>query len=277
MKKTLQTINHSHRNTLHGSRIILLALTAWLCSCVSYKEIAYLQESDIQTIEKECTIKTLRIQPRDRLGITVSYPESPELAIPFNLTTTPPADAGEKGLGVQPVRLTYSVKNDGTIDFPILGAVRTEGLTQEELSERIEDLLMPHFKHRPIVSVQVLNFSISVLGEVNNPGSFTIREERITILEALALAGDLTIHGKRSNIMLVREDSHGDKKTYEINLSSRSILSSPQYYLQQNDIIYVLPNKTKANSARTSSYMSVWIPIVSSVISLASLLVVTLK
>lgn len=255
----------------------MIILAVWLCSCSSYKKIVYLQEADRQTTEADSIIRALRIQPRDKLGITVSYPESPELAVPFNLTTTTVSETGVNELDAQPVRLAYPVKNDGTIDFPILGTVRAEGLQPEELGNKIEDLLMPHFKHRPIVSVQVLNFRISVLGEVNNPGSFSIPEERITILEALALAGDLTIHGKRSNIMLVREDSHREKKTFELNLNDRNLLSSPQYYLQQNDVIYVLPNKAKAHTAGVTNNVNLWNSIIAPVISLASLLVVTLK
>lgn len=174
---------------------------------------------------------------------------------------------------------TYLVSNDGTIDFPVLGTLQVGGLTKLECEKRIHDKILPYLNanENPVVTVRMSNYKISVLGEVNRPGMFTVGNEKINIFEALAQAGDLTIYGVRNNVKLIREDANGRKEIYTLNLNDASIINSPYYYLQQNDIIYVEPNKVKAQNSGVGQTTSLWLTSTSILISLASLMYSILK
>ena len=125
----------------------------------------------------------------------------------------------------------------------------------------------------PIVNVRMANYKISVMGEVTNPGSFVISNEKVNLFEALAMAGDMTIYGQRDNVKLIREDAQGHREIIPLNLNDASIILSPYYYLQQNDVIYVTPNKTKAKNAGSSNSTTIWFSVVGTLVSLASLIV----
>ena len=171
----------------------------------------------------------------------------------------------------------YLVDNDGNVEFPVLGTIHLGGLTKGEAEQYIKDKLKSQFRETPIVTVRMINYKISVIGEVGQPGTFTITNEKVNIFEALAMAGDMTIYGIRDNVKLIREDSTGKREIITLNLNDPNILQSPHYYLQQNDILYVTPNKTKAKTSNISSSTTIWFSVVGSLVSLASLIIAITK
>ena len=174
---------------------------------------------------------------------------------------------------------TYLVDNNGNITFPIIGEIHLGGLTKSEAEKLIEQKIKPFMagEENPIVTVRMTGYQISVLGEVSRPGTFTVSREKIIILEALAQAGDLTIYGVRNNVKLIREDATGKKMIVEMDLNDANIINSPYYYLQQNDVIYVTPNKVKAQNSSVGSMTTLWFSATSILISLTSLLYNILK
>ena len=154
-----------------------------------------------------------------------------------------------------------------------MGTIHLGGLTKGEAEKYIKDKLKPQFRTSPIVTVRMGNYKISVIGEVNGPGTFTVSNEKVNIFEALAMAGDMTIYGIRDNVKLIREDHTGKREIVTLNLNDRNILQSPYYYLQQNDILYVTPNKTKAKTSNISSSTTIWFTVVTTLISLASFII----
>lgn len=240
-----------------------------LSSCVSRKEMVYFQDVEqLRKTEIRRSGNNLEIQTDDLLTIRVSAPEQ-EAAIPFNLTKS--ILSHERMMGdVQPE--TYMVSNTGTIEFPILGTIEVKGLTTFELAEKIRNMITEYVKD-PIVNVRILNFQISVLGEVNKPGTFFIEDDHITLSKALALAGDLTIFGKRDNILVMGEED--DQKTYAyLDLTDANVVNSPHYNLRQNDVIYVEPRGTRRQSAGSTGLASTYLSIVS---VLASLIILITK
>lgn len=259
--------------------IISLLLPLLFAGCRSYKQVPYLQDGIQQAAPTDtAAINTplydARIMPKDLLTIVVSCPEAPELAEPFNLTVaTPISNTGSKSLTSQPALQQYLVDNNGNVDFPVLGTIHLGGLTKGEAEQSIREKLKPQFREMPIVTVRMVNYKISVIGEVASPGTFTISNEKVNIFEALAMAGDMTIYGIRNNVKLIREDNTGKREIVMLDLNDRDILQSPYYYLQQNDILYVTPNKTKAKTSNISSSTTIWFSVVGSLVSLASLII----
>ena len=260
------------------SLIILLLLPLLLAGCQSYKKVPYLQDA-LQEVAAGDTgtadmpLYDARIMPKDLLTIVVSCPEEPELAIPFNLTVTSPLSKENSYLTNQPVLQQYLVDNKGNIDFPIIGNIHIGGLTKSEAEQLIKDKLQPQFREVPIVTVRMVNYKISVLGEVARPGTFTISNEKVNLLEALAMAGGMTIYGIRDNVKLIRESADGKQEIITLDLNKAETLLSSYYWLQQNDIVYVTPNKAKARNSDISNSTSLWFSGTSILVSLASLLV----
>ena len=247
-----------------------------LASCQSYKKVPYLQDVEVmeQTAQQE-NLYDAKIMPKDLLTIVVSC-TSPELAVPFNLTVASPASVATTGnsqLTVQPVLQPYLVDNGGKINFPVLGELKVGGLTKREAEQLIIDKLKPYIKETPIVTVRMVNYKISVLGEVTRPGTFTISNEKVNLLEALAMAGDMTVWGVRDNVKLIREGADGKQEIVTLDLNKAETILSPYYWLQQNDIVYVTPNKAKARNSDISNSTSIWFSATSVLVSLASLLV----
>ena len=231
-----------------------------MASCTSYKKVPYLQNHSEVDATVVSELPDMRIQPKDMLTITVSS-EMPEAAIPFNLTVPTPMSANSGkggGLTSQPALQTYLVDNDGYIEFPTLGQLKVSGMTKSEVEEVIKEKIKSNFTTPPIVTVRMANYTISVLGEVASPNVYNISNERINILEALAMSGDLTLFGKRDNVKLIRENADGTKNIVTFDLNDANIIHSPYYYLQQNDILYVEPNKAKARGADVSNMTSMW-------------------
>ena len=226
------------------SFFLLGVITLILASCSSYKQVPYLQNAAIVNTSEPQPLYDAKIMPKDLLTITVNTTD-PEAAAPFNLTVQSSINAARTTtLTQQPTLQQYLVNNEGNIDFPVLGTLHIGGLTKSEAEDLIREKLKPYLRETPIVTVRMTNYKISVLGEVARPGTFTVSNEKVNVLEALAMAGDMTIWGMRNNVKLVREDATGKREIVYLDLNNADIVTSPYYYLQQNDIIYVTPNET---------------------------------
>lgn len=254
------------------------AVTMILGSCGSTKNVAYFQNAQVVDLSASKGLYDARIMPKDELSITVSTTD-PEAAIPFNMTVPTIQSQNVRSSYSQPLLQTYLVDNQGNVEFPIIGTIHLAGLTKAEAEALIKSKIQPYMNdnENPIVTVRMSSYKVSVLGEVSRPGSFTVSKEKVSILEALSLAGDLTIYGVRNNVQLIREDSSGKKSIYFLDLNDANIINSPYYYLQQNDIVYVTPNKVKAQNSSVGSMTTLWFSATSILISLTSLLYNILK
>ena len=265
---------------LNNRNLWLLLLPFLLTACQSYKKVPYFHNVEVvNEVEQQEKLYDAKIMPKDLLTIVVSC-TSPELAIPFNLTV-----ASNAGIAVstssyvttQPVLQPYLVDNEGNINFPVLGELKLGGLTKREAEQLIIDKLKPYMKETPIVTVRMVNYKISVIGEVTRPGTFTISNEKVNLLEALAMAGDMTVYGLRDNVKLIREDANGKQQIVTLDLNKAETILSPYYWLQQNDIVYVTPNKAKARNSDVGNSTSLWFSATSILVSIVSLLVNILK
>lgn len=240
----------------------VLALTTTLFSCGSKKDIVYFQNIDLVGAKKSINKYTPTIKNDDMLTIIVSALDQ-DLARPFNLTTISFAQ-NQNAYGRQ-TQQTYLVDSNGNIDFPVLGSVKLAGLTRIQATELLKKMISVYLKN-PIVNIRNVNFKVTVLGEVNRPGTFTITNERLTILEALGLAGDMTIQGERKNILVTREEN-GKTTTTRVDLTSSSVFDSPVYYLSQNDVIYVQPNNARVKSSSIGPSTGATLSIIGTLIS----------
>ena len=256
------------------SFFLLGVITLIMASCSSYKQVPYLQDpAVVNAIQEAQPLYDAKIMPKDLLTINVNTTD-PEAAAPFNLTIQSSINAARTtSLSQQPVLQQYLVNNEGNIDFPVLGTLHIGGLTKSEAENLIREKLKPYLRETPIVTVRMTNYKISVLGEVAHPGTFTVSNEKVNVLEALAMAGDMTIWGMRNNVKLVREDATGKREIIMLDLNDADIVTSPYYYLQQNDILYVTPNKTKSKNSDIGQSTSMWFSATSILVSIASLLV----
>ena len=256
----------------------LMAMVLVLGSCGSTKNIPYFQNSQFVDETQSSFLYDARIMPKDQLTITVST-TNPDAAVPFNLTIPTPYNTNTRSTYSQAMLQSYLVDNAGYIQFPIVGALKVGGLTKSEAEQLIQTKIKHYMnaEETPIVTVRMSSYSISVLGEVARPGTFMVSREKISILEALAQAGDLTIYGVRDKVQLIREDANGKKEFHMLNLNDANIINSPYYYLQQNDVVYVEPNKVKARNSTVGTTTSLWFTSVSILISLSSLLYNILK
>ena len=249
-----------------------------LASCGTQKDVPYFQNSQYVDLSKSQYLYDARIMPKDQLTITVSTIND-EAAVPFNLTVPTPYTVATRNTYSQAMLQTYLVDNDGKINFPIVGELKVGGLTKSEAETMIQHKIQPYIaeSEKPIVTVRMTGYQISVIGEVNRPGTFTVSREKITVLEALAQAGDLTIYGQRKNVQLIREDASGQKSIHILDLTDANLINSPYYYMQQNDVINVTPNKVKAQNSSVGSMTTLWFSATSILISLTSLLYNILK
>ena len=239
MGKTIERLN----------KAIACALTViMLASCAQVKDIAYFQDKAVGHPEQIDKHGGIVIQPKDMISIVVSS-RNPELSVMFNLPVVTYQAGSETVNSGQQRLIGYVVDNDGFIDFPVLGRLQVAGMTRWELSESIKDTLLEKgYLNDAVVTVEFMNFKVSVLGEVNRPGTYTIEGDKVTVLQALSLAGDLTIFGKRNNVTVIRE-MDGERVFYNIDLCSVDMFKSPAYNLLQNDIVYVEPSDIKARQS----------------------------
>ncbi|WP_348810450.1 polysaccharide biosynthesis/export family protein [Flavobacterium maritimum] len=240
-------------------------------SCASRKDVVYYQNIDGAVSSEKTNSYEIKIQPDDLLMIIVSA-DDPEIAIPFNLTTvSTPSLANPSVISGQQTIQSYLVDASGMIDFPVLGKLKVSGLTRTEVLKMLNDKISDFIKN-PIINLRIMNFKISVQGEVTVPGTYTVASERITLIEALSMAKDLTIYGKRDNILIIREID-GIKSYNRVDLTKADFINSPFYYLSQNDVVYVEPNKNKINGAAVGPNTSVLISITSLMITIITLIV----
>ena len=256
------------RKVLTKFAMLLSVIVAMsVASCTSYKKVPYLQNSkDLDTLEQQVAVYEPIIQPNDMLNIVVNSNQEQKAAMAYNLTS------GSLNSTTSQPMLDYVVDTKGCVNIPNVGEVRLAGLTIPQAENLILDKIKGSFAVPPVVIVRFVDYKISVLGEVVSPGTYNSKDGKITILQALASAGDLTVYGKRDNVKIIREETNGEKKVYEVDLNDASLLTSPLYYLQQNDVVYVTPNKTKARGSDVSTAASVWISAASIGISLINLM-----
>lgn len=253
-------------------KFVILIGIVLLSSCASQKHISYLQNTPNGYQQKGEDNYEIRIRPNDLIAIVVNS-KDPQLAQMFNLPILT-AQGSDETTGQNRV-LGYLVDKDGTIDFPQLGTIKVGGMTRSEITRFIKDQIVTKgYFNDPIVTVQFLNFKVSVMGEVARPGTMNVSSDRITIFDALSAAGDLTIYGKRENVKVIRE-INGRKTVSEVDLRGAEILDSPFYYLQQNDVVYVEPNKARAGQREINQNRSVgtWASIGSVLVSIATLII----
>ena len=248
--------------------LLYLIVLVFTSSCVSKKRITRFQYDSIDQSLVSNDYKTI-FKPDDLLQITISARDLTSV-IPFNLPAV--NFAATTGTAVaQPMQQAYLVDSKGEIDFPVFGKIKVGGLTREEVIKIFKEKLDPDYVKKPTVNIFIANFKVTVNGDVMRPGTFTIPNERITILEAIGLAGDLNISAKRDNVLVIREEGN-QKNQYRVNLLSNKIFTSPVYYLQQNDVVYIEPNFAKTQSASFNQNTGLFVSIGSIIISLMAVL-----
>ncbi|MFI0490726.1 polysaccharide biosynthesis/export family protein [Flavobacterium sp.] len=246
-----------------------------LFSCASRKDIVYFQNIDGLAAAAKTNSYEIKIQPDDLLMIIVSA-EDPEAVIPFNLSTVSISTANNLSTprGQETIQ-SYLVDANGTIDFPTLGKLKVGGLSRSEVLEMLQ-LKIAKYIHNPIINLRIMNFKVSVQGEVTAPGTYNVASDRITLIEAIGMAHDLTIYGKRNNILIIRE-VNGIKSYNRVDISKADFINSPFYYLAQNDVVYVEPNKARINGAAVGPNTGVIISVTSILITLITLVVTRIK
>ncbi len=252
-----------------------------LVSCANYKNIPYFQNSTEFENSQGVQSYDMTIKPKDLLSIFVYSGTNPEAVSVFNLRDPRPININDTyagGIRMQESRIGqihhYLVDNDGTIDFPVVGRVKVDGLTIEQTNKKITDLVRPYLNESAdcVVNTYIENYVVTVMGEVNKPNTFEVTRNRMTVLEALSMAGDMTIYGKRENVKLLREMPNGEFEIHELDLRDANILNSPYYYLQQRDILYVEPNEAMAQNSKIGRTRQLWVRGASITVALGSLL-----
>jgi polysaccharide export outer membrane protein len=254
--------------------IISIILAQVLFSCAHYKDIPYFQNSAEYDGTGKGYLYEMKIKPKDELTVFVFSSMGEEAVSQFNLLDISVIDIRDRRIrGGSPIH-RYLVDNDGNIDFPVVGKVHVAGFTITQANEHIRQQIKPYLQADAdcIVNVNIENYEIAVMGEVKVPNSFSVTRNRITVLEALAMAGDMTIYGKRDNVKILRELSDGTYEVHKLDLRDANIVDSPYYYLEQRDIVYVEPNEAMAQNAKIGQTTKLWLRGVSITISLGSLL-----
>lgn len=257
--------------------LTLLVLALSVIGCSSYEKSIYLREDSQQGATGGLELFEYHVMPKDELTITVSTSD-PEVSAPFYRKIGQTKNQTNIGQGMDDAKLLdYLVDNKGYIDFPVLGKIRVTGLTTRECEAMIRDKLQAHLSEVPNVTVRVANFKVSVLGEVNKPGTYPIKDEQINIFQALALAGDMTLLSVRDDVQLLRTDADGNKRIIHLDLTRADVTKSPYYYLRQNDIVYVKPTKARVKANSVNNNTSPWISWISLLATVASLIIVSVR
>ena len=246
---------------------VLLLGILMISSCASRKDVVYFQDTgDFETLVDNNDFVS-KFKADDLVSIHVSS-LNPEASAPFNLYR------GASEGGIRAEQVDYLVDQAGEIDFPVIGKLKIEGLSPDELRILLRDRLSDYLKD-PIINIRLRNFTVTILGAVNQPGTYPVSGEQITILEALGLAGDLSIQGVRENVLVIR-DFNGTKVYTRIDLTSKSMVKSPVFYLTQNDVLYVEPNKSAIRSSSINQNTAVSISIASLLITSTIILITRL-
>lgn len=253
-------------------------------SCLHVKDIAYFQKVKTNSNPEKNKGNTefnydARIKPKDLLSISV-VSSDPEASRIYNLIVPEVSDPTvlKSSLLSQPSLQSYLVDNRGNINFPVFGKIKVAGLSSQQLEEFLKKELAPAFsKEIPIVTIRIINYTVNVLGEVYKPGKYQTNNDRLTIFDGLALAGDMTIYGRRDNVKVLREQADGTKNYYTLDLNDRDVIYSPAYYLEQNDVVYIEPNSSRVRSSNFGGAESFGISALSVLFSLTSLIFTVFK
>lgn len=256
--------------------LLLCVMVATLASCNSSKRIVYFQDAVNEAVVALTGDGHIRIKPFDRLTVVVTSKDS-ELAAPFNaatsynsLSSNPVGMSSSNGVQSLQVR---TVDENGILQMPIIGDIQCAGKTRQEIADDITKKIVDGgYISDAMVNIQFVDMRVFVLGEVTRPGQYEVVRDRVTLLEALSMAGDLTIYGNRTNVSVIRKVDGSDKnQIYQVDLLSSDAMSSPAYYLQQGDVVYVQPNRYKAATAEINQNRTFWISIASTLVSVATL------
>ncbi|MDO9634449.1 MAG: polysaccharide biosynthesis/export family protein [Paludibacter sp.] len=267
--------------------VLFYLLVILFAGCNAYEKIAYLQQAGSQAQFTETDRNPVPepiLKVGDVLLITVNT-NNPEAAIAFNMPLIPSGGEATRsytlgggtnvsyGLSMQ----NYLIDMQGELIFPVVGKIKAGGMTKNELAEQIKSSIYPQYlTEEPIILIRFVNFKVSVLGEVFRAGTFPIDNEKVSIFEALAMAGDMTIYGNRASVLLIRENN-GERETVRLDIRDKNLVNSPYFYLQQNDVLYVEPNSSRARSSAIGTAESLSISIVGTLISLSSLIINVLR
>ena len=263
----------------------ILVASMWMMSCSTPKDVTYFQDAESLNNMAMQAEQQFRLKPEDKINIVVNS-SNPMLAQQFTLTTTnsknilgssvaPKTTIGGSG---NTQMIAYTVDEQGTIDFPVLGKISVGGKTRHEVAEYIQDrLIARELVSDPIVTVEYVNMGVNVLGEVNKAGHIDINKDHFTIIDALAYAGDMTITANRRNVLVTRQEE-GANQVYQLDMTNmQEVLNSPAYYLQQNDLVYVSPNNKRKREARASGNTfntpAIWISIASLLTTITALII----
>ena len=258
--------------------LVIVMAVMFMNSCETSKQVPYMQNIDSISLAASQYLFDARIKPKDELHITV-HTTDPAVSAPFNLfVSRRMGTTGELGSGAGSLQ-GYLVDNDGTINFPVIGRVSVVGLTKTQCENLLQEKLAPYLAktEKPVVTVRMSTFRVTLLGDFSSPKVVAVTSEKMSLLEALASGGDLTLYGKRQNVLLIREDATGKKTVHRIDLTDANFINSPYYYVQQNDVIYVEPNATKAKNSALGQSVTIWFSFISIATSVASLLVNILR
>lgn len=257
----LPKMKTNHR--LWGMKYTLIGVIFWMItSCVPRERIVYFQ-GDLESVEKIAAEYSATIKPDDLLSITV-YGRNLEATRIFNQESNNDLSGGDN-------QKTFLVDEEGNIEFPVLGKIKLAGLTRNEAIQYMKGLLRSEIID-PGVSISITNYRITVLGEVGSPGTYPLLNEKVTILEALGMAGDLTINGMRENVLVIRDEGE-ERNFYRVNLTSEEVFTSPVYYLSQNDVVYVEPNQAKINTSANTRNLSIIISVASFLLTVVALII----
>ena len=238
--------------------------------CASPKKIAYLQHAEDYTYDETRYQHNIKVMPKDNMSIYISATD-PEAVSVFNKHI----NRYQNQSGIGGTMYSYAVDDDGTINFPIIGRIKVEGLTRLQCEQLIGEKLRPYLAETetPIITVRINSFHFTVLGEVGSPGVKTSGREKCSLLDAIAMSGDINILGKRDNIMLIREAADGGKSVHRLNILDPNVMKSPYFYLQQNDVLYVEPNSIRKTNASIGTSTHLWFSLASVLVSSATLVV----
>lgn len=258
-------------------RFYLFAIVAFAAlasaSCASQKRAWYLQDAQPFTPEQIAEAGQIRIKPLDRLTIVVNS-RDPELAVPFNTYTSLSSlsGSGSGGTGANSMQI-LTVDSEGSLEMPVIGTIECKGKTREELAKIIADKIIEGgYINDPKVNIQFADMKIAIIGEVGKPGYYDVTRDKVSIFDALAMAGDITIYGVRTDVSVTRVQD-GVRTIEYLDLTSKDVFNSPAFYIQQNDVIYVKPNKYKTQSGEISQNRAFYLSLIGTVISITTLVV----
>lgn len=263
-------------------RTTALLAVVFFASCSAekkaWKKAWYVQDAQFETVDRITQSGQIRIKPLDRLTIVVNS-RNPELAVPFNSWTSYSSLSGTQtsaSTGVNSLQIR-TVDEQGMLGMPIIGEIEAQGKTRSELGKAIADkIAAAGYINDPSVNVEFADMKISVLGEVSRPGHFDVTRDKLTIFDALAMAGDMTVHAIRDEVIVEREEN-GQRTFYTIDLTSAQSFDSPVYYLQQNDIIYVKPNRYKVQTGRINQNRNFYLSLIATAVSVTTLILTIAK